>query len=85
MVSPVIMAKEHKDLPDSYGLKVFYIDGKTEELELASHAYDSSTGVMEAWLTDNVVTWIPFKTGTVKRFEFDKRFTKILEIKNETK
>lgn len=82
MISPVALQKEHKDFPDSYGIKVWYISGEQEEFELASHVYSKETQLFEFWSKDALVSWIPM--SAIQRIEFDKNFTKIVEIKQET-
>lgn len=47
MDTPLIvkMMKEDKKLPDNYAIKLFYLTGKTEEFEIASHAIHDKTKV----------------------------------------
>lgn len=73
--------KEDAKLPDHYGMKMFYLDGKMEEFELASHRLGSS--ILEFVTRDDVWHWIPLTA--IKRVEFDKRFSTIVAIKNANK
>ncbi|HOX21866.1 MAG TPA: hypothetical protein PLL10_00250 [Elusimicrobiales bacterium] len=75
--------KDDYELPDSYGIKVSYVSGGSEEFELASHAFNKDTGLLEFWTKEDKCCWIPL--SSVKRLEFDKRFSKIMEIKAKAK
>lgn len=74
------IAKQHDALPDAYGIKLFYIDGKTEELEAAQHRL--TNGMLEVCSHEDIWSWVTL--SNVKRLEFDKRFSKIIALKNET-
>lgn len=73
--------KDNQDLPDNYGVKIYYIDGKTEEFELADHKRIDALGMFEFMTKDDIFHWIPLQN--VKRLEFDKRFSKMVEIKRK--
>lgn len=73
--------KEDQCLPDAYGLIVYYVNGKKDEFELASHSLNHQTGMLEFFTKDDLISWVPL--SSVTRFEFDKRFSKIIDIKNK--
>jgi len=82
MVSPVLLQKDDARLPDCYGVKIKYITGKIEQFTIASHMYSKETGLLEIWThEDTKVSWIPM--SSVERVEFDKDFTKVLNIRSE--
>ena len=72
--------KDDQRLPDSYGVKIQYLDGTTEQFDIASHVFTKDTGIFEFWTHEQSrVNWI--QMASVKRIEFDDKFTKIIEIK----
>lgn len=75
------LPKENHDLPDNYGIKIFYISGKMEEFELAEHSLNKDTGMLEFWTKDDVCNWVII--SNIQRIEFDKRFSKLVAIKNK--
>lgn len=81
MTSPVLLQKEDMNLPDNYHVKIVYVTGKTDELELASHFYNKDSNILELWTKDNLCSWIPM--DNVQRLEFDKSFSKIVEIRRK--
>lgn len=80
-VKPFYLLKENQELPDAYGLKVHYVTGKEEEFELAQHSFNKETQLLEFWTSNDIVNWIPL--SAVNRVEFDKRFSKMVAIKQE--
>lgn len=72
--------KEHPDLPDNYGLTITYLTGKSETFELASQA-PITNGIFEFTTLDDTYHWIPITS--IAHFHFDKRFTKVIELKNK--
>jgi hypothetical protein len=73
--------KIFSDLPDNYAVVVKYVTGKEETLELASHNLNKELGIFEFVTKDDVWSWIPI--SSIQRLEFDKRFSKIMAIKEE--
>lgn len=73
--------KENGGLPDSYGAKIFYVTGKQDEFELASHTLIQATGMIELVTEDDRFHLIPF--SSIQRLEFDKRFSKIVALKQQ--
>ncbi len=82
MVSPVLLQKDHSDLPDHYGIKFWYITGGEETFEVANH-FPITKDYFEFWSKDNKLNLIPL--SSIKRLEFDKEFSKIVEIDNQIK
>jgi hypothetical protein len=69
--------KDHNALPDTYGLTIYYLDGRKEDFELASHHLGEK--IFEFCTKDDLHMWIPMTA--VKRIEWDKRFSKIVAVK----
>lgn len=74
-----ILAKEHQELPDSYGVMIYLITGKQEEFEIGSHYL--SDKLFELHTKDDKIVWYPL--SNIVKIEFDKRFSKIVEIKRK--
>ena len=70
--------KDDQDLPDSYGMTIFYVNGKKEEFELAQHNLNKETGTVEFATKEDEWNWVPL--SSVQRIQFDKQFSKIIEI-----
>jgi len=77
MVSPVILAKEHPDIPDCYGIKIVYITGGDDKFEVVKH-FPIKDGFIEFWDTDEQLHLIPI--SSIKNLTFDKRWTKLIEL-----
>jgi hypothetical protein len=73
--------KQDPEMPDHYGIEVHYLDGKMEEFEIVNHNLGDKHGVMSMLTKDDQVQWIPMIS--VKRVLFDKRFTKVMEIRRK--
>ena len=93
MTVRAFIPKDHMELPDAYGMTVFFLDGKTETYEVASHRsllYGLSPSkefvrvdMIELCLSDDRYILIPHTS--ISRIEFDKRYSKVLEIQKELK
>lgn len=75
------LPKEDQRLPDHYGIKIYYLTGKCDEFQLASHVYSKETDMIEFWTKENLLHWVPM--NAVAKIEFDSNFSKIIEIKND--
>jgi hypothetical protein len=75
--------KDHADLPDAYGIKIDFIDGTELELEIASHRHVPASGTFEIVTKDD--EWKLFPVSGIKAIHFDKRFSKIVAIKEASK
>lgn len=80
MVSQVILAKEHPDIPDCYGIKIVYITGGEDKFEVVKH-FPIKDGFIEFWDTDEQLHLIPIPS--IKSLMFDKRWTKLIELSNK--
>ena len=71
------------DLPDAYGLKIFYVNGRVDEFEIASHNVLKEFQNLEFVTKEDVWNWVPLTS--ILRVEFDKRFSKIVAVRAEMK
>ncbi len=71
--------KQHPDIPDIYGITLFYLDGTKEELKIASHAFLKDTKFFEYVTEDDFWSVVPF--DSLKKISFDKNFSKMLALK----
>jgi hypothetical protein len=69
--------KDDATLPDHYEITIMYLDGRSEEFELAHHVLGEK--VFEFVTKDDVWSWVPL--SGVKRIEFDKRFSQLIAAK----
>jgi len=76
-----MLPKEHPEMPDFYGVKIFYREGGFDKFKVATHKYMSDVAMLELRTHDNQFRTIPF--GTIKKIEFDKQFSKLVEIREE--
>lgn len=80
-MNPIFLQKDHPDLPDIFTVKIYYVTGKVEEYEIASHYLVHQTKTYEFVTKDDLWHWVPL--AGVLRFEFDKRWSKIVAIKQK--
>lgn len=73
--------KENPDLPDFYKIKLWYLDGRDEELELVGHGIEN--GVLSMTTHDDHLSFVPLTS--VKRAEFDHAFNKVRELMAQDK
>lgn len=69
--------KQHKDIPDYYGIKVIYHDGTNEIFE-GVHKFINNATMLDIVTKDDV--WINIPTTSYRRLEFDNRFSKCISI-----
>ena len=67
------LPKVNQNLPDNYGVKIYYVTGKIETFEPASHNFNKSSGLFEFATKEDIWNWVPM--SSVQRLEFDKRFS----------
>lgn len=80
MANPMLyLKKDDQRLPDHYGLKVYYLDGKVDEFEVATHRLGPT--VLEITTSEDQWNWLV--VASIKRVEFDKRFSQIIALKEE--
>jgi len=108
MSNKIFIAKENSDLPDFYGFTVIYLNGKSEDFQVASHCItrsllaqfspvdqdgklvrqltgwnEQSDGILEFVTHEDKWCWIPL--ANIQRLEFDKNFSKIIAIHEQSK
>lgn len=90
------LKKEHEDLPDFYGVKITYANGKDEDYEIVSHGYMQNItafdqdgnprerqhmGLLELATKNDGFIVLPL--CNIFRIEFDKNFSKIVALKRK--
>ncbi len=75
------LQKTNQNIPDNYGVKIYYVTGKVETFELASHTFTKDTGLFEFTTKEDLWNWVPM--SSVQRIEFDKRFSEMMSIKEK--
>lgn len=70
--------KDDQRIPDAYGIKITYIDGKVEEYK-GSHGYHND--IIGLCTFEDL--WIDVPMGYVRKIEFDKDFSRLVAIKQE--
>jgi hypothetical protein len=75
--------KDHPAIPDSYGIKILYLDGSSEDALVAQHRFLKDTNIFEFVTKDDFWTVVPF--SAIKKILFDKSFSKIVELKSQVK
>lgn len=81
MLHPYAQAqKQDSEIPDAYGMTIYFRNGHQETFEVASHAYvqDMNPPFLEIITHDN--KWNTILWEVVSRVEFDKRYSKLREI-----
>jgi hypothetical protein len=79
--APVFIPKQNQALPDAYGVIILYVNGQKEVFEVASHNLNKDTHTFEFVTKDDIWNWIPL--SSVQHIEFDKRFSKIIDLKEK--
>ncbi len=74
--------KDNQELPDSYKMKIFFNAGGIEEHEVAMHKIIKESEVIEFVSSED--RWFIVPLCSIKKIEFDKNFSKIVALKNET-
>jgi hypothetical protein len=77
---PFIPKQDH-ELPDSYGMKIYYVNGKSDEFDVASHRVIKETASIEFVTKDDLWSIIPLTS--IQRLEFDRRFSKVLALNKD--
>lgn len=74
------LVKEHADLPDSYEVRIIFIDQKEDIFsEVVSHMIHN--GVMEIITAADTYHWVVMQN--VKTMHFDKRYSRVAHIAAE--
>lgn len=77
------IAKETPDAPDFYQLTVRYLDGKHDTYNVVEHAINDKENMLRIFTHEDNLMWIPL--NAVKSIEFDKAWTKLMELKKKFK
>lgn len=70
-----------QDVPDHYGMKVLFIDGKKRDFSTVAHTLINGNGIMSIRTKEDKIHWLP--TTNIIEIEYDLNFTRILEAKEE--
>lgn len=81
MNAHIFLPKEDAELPDSYGIDIFYITGKEDEFEVASHRLIADSTILELVTKDDFWHLIPL--ANIKKISFNKNFSKVIAIKEK--
>lgn len=73
--------KSDSQIPDTFGIKIFYLDGKSEDYEIANRWV--ANGMFEFVTQDDIWHFIPM--SAIKRVEYDKNFSKMVALKEKAK
>lgn len=73
--------KDIAELPDNFGVKVFYVNGKTDEWEVVKFSPIKETGTIEAITKDDIIILVPI--SSIQKVEYDKRFSKIVALRKK--
>lgn len=79
-IAPFI-PKEHSELPDQYGIRIYFLTGGFEDIEIVSHRFYPETQIMEYLTTDDEYELVPI--ASIKKIKFDKRLSKISQLREE--
>lgn len=71
--------KEISGVPDQYGIKIQYLTGKIDEFEIVNHSINNN--LLSLMTKEEIICWIP--VNSIIKVEFDKRFTKLIELKSQ--
>ena len=73
--------KEDNELPDSYGIKIIYVNSKSDYFDVASHRIIKETGTIEFVTKDDIWHIIPI--SSIQRMEFDRSFSKVVALRGK--
>lgn len=78
----LFLKKKDQRLPDNYQITVYYLDGTSDTIEAASHCFvGPQNSVLEIATKDD--TWENIYVSCIKKITYDKRFSKMIAIKEE--
>jgi len=77
------LQKEDPELPDHYSIKIIFHNGSHEEFQVASHQILREQDLLEFVTHDDKWNLVP--TGSFRRIEFDKNFSKIIALREKKK
>lgn len=79
-IAPFI-PKEHSELPDQYGMKIHFLTGGFEDIEAVKHRIYPETQLVEYLTKEDEYELVPI--ASIKKIKFDKRFSKIIQLREE--
>jgi hypothetical protein len=79
-IAPFI-PKEHSELPDQYGVRIYFLTGGFEDVEVVKHRIYPETQLLEYLTKEDEYELVP--TASIKKMKFDKRFSKICQLREE--
>lgn len=72
---------KNQEIPDNYGVKILYVNGKEETFELAQHRLNDKTMMLEFVTKEDKWSWVPL--SSIQRLEFDARLSKLVALKEK--
>lgn len=72
---------ENPDLPKTFKMTVFFVNGSKETYEVATWFLGPDNAIFDFCTVENEYRWIMM--SNVTRIDFDKNFSKQIEIRNE--
>ena len=79
----VFIPKDDQRLPDYYGVKIHYVTGKVDDLQIASHTFLKEIECLEFVTHEDL--WYNVPVSSIVKLEFDKSFSKIVALREEQK
>lgn len=72
--------KEDQELPNDFGVQLTFHDKSKEEFRVVEHHRDKE--MYEMLTADDEFLWFPLTA--IRKFKFDKDFSKIIELKRKS-
>lgn len=70
-----------QNVPDDYGMEINFVTGAKKKIDAVAHTVMGNSGVLSIRTKENLVEWILL--SNVLNIEYDMRFTKIMEAREE--
>lgn len=80
-MNKAFIPKDDQELPDFFKVVIYYVSGVKEEINVASYQFIQATGMIEIITHEDLYRWIIMQN--VLKVEFDKNFTKMIEIRQK--
>jgi len=77
MTHKTFIPKEDPEIPDAFGMTIYYVTGKKEEFEVAERG--PVDGDLISFVTKDDI-WHLVVVQNVLRVEYDKRYSKLIAI-----
>lgn len=72
---------KNQNVPDDYGMEINFVTGTKKKIDAVAHTVMGNSGVLSIRTKENLVEWILL--SNVLNIEYDMRFTKIMEAREE--